>query len=113
MDMSKMSSLERKLYLQILAVCQEKQLPEPEAEHRFDHERKWRFDFAWPDWRIAVEAEGGQWTGGRHYTGAGFEKDCEKYNEAVAQGWDVLRFTTNMINDGRAMRMIERMIPLY
>lgn len=42
---------------------------------------------------IAVEIEGGVWTGGRHTSGSGFLGDMEKYNEAAAAGWRVLRFT--------------------
>lgn len=31
---------------------------------------------------------------GRHTQGAGYTKDCEKYNEAVSMGWRVFRVTT-------------------
>lgn len=77
-------------------------LPRPVEEHRFDeqHGRKWRFDFAWPDHKVALEVEGGVFSGGRHVRGAGFKADCEKYNAAVMQGWRVLRFVpgTGWIN---------------
>ncbi|MCP4540619.1 MAG: hypothetical protein GY832_26070 [Chloroflexi bacterium] len=85
-------------------------LPEPEREHRFAPPRRWRFDFAWPARNLAAEVEGGTWARGRHTRGAGFEKDCEKYNEAALLGWTVLRFTTQMVNDGRALETIERAI---
>lgn len=68
-------------------------LPAPVTEHRFHHERKWRFDYAWPDARVALEVEGGVWTGGRHTSSAGFLKDIEKYNAAARLGWRVLRCT--------------------
>ena len=61
-------------------------------EHKFHETRKWRFDFAWPDQKLAVEVEGGAFSGGRHTRGIGFVKDCEKYNAAVLAGWRVLRF---------------------
>ncbi len=32
----------------------------------------------------------------------------DKYNEAIMRGWKVLRFTTDHINDGRAIQVIER-----
>ena len=51
---------------------------------------------------VAVEVEGGVWTGGRHTRGKGFEADCEKYNAATERGWRVLRVTPKMIADGRA-----------
>ena len=63
----------------------------PLTEHRFHPTRKWRFDYAWEDHRIALEVEGGVWVGGRHTSGAGFVKDMEKYNEAACLGWRIIR----------------------
>lgn len=83
-------------------------LPEPIREHRFAPPRRWRFDYAWPALRLALEVEGGTWAGGRHVRGRGYEADCEKYGEAVLRGWRVLRVTTTMLNDGRALAMLER-----
>lgn len=60
----------------------------PEREFRFHPERRWRFDFAWPSIKLAVEIEGR----GRHQTVVGYRRDCEKYNEAARLGWRVLRF---------------------
>lgn len=71
--------------------------PEPEPEHRFHPERKWRLDFAWPHYKTSVEIEGGIWSEGRHVRGYGFEADCEKYNYAQLFGWVVLRFTPQML----------------
>jgi len=64
--------------------------------HRFHDTRKWRFDFAFPTQKVAVEIEGGVWAPGRmgHSTGTGIQRDCEKYNEAVVLGWRVLRYTS-------------------
>jgi very-short-patch-repair endonuclease len=53
----------------------------------------WRFDYAWPEQRIAIEQEGGVWVMGRHSRGYGMVKDAEKYNRAALEGWIVLRFT--------------------
>lgn len=66
-------------------------LPSPVAEHRFARPRRWRFDFAWVDHRVALEVEGGAWTGGRHARGKGFLADCEKYSTAAALGWLLIR----------------------
>lgn len=71
-----------------------------EQEYRFHATRKWRFDFAWPDIKLAVEIEGGVYTQGRHTRGKGYEGDLEKYNEAAIDGWTVLRFSTNQIKRG-------------
>ena len=63
------------------------------TEYQFDESRKWRFDFAWPERKVAVEIDGGTYSGGRHVRGKGYEGDCNKLNAAVMAGWVVLRFT--------------------
>ena len=65
-----------------------------EVEYRFCKARKWRFDFAIPDKKIALEAEGAIYTRGRHTRPMGYSKDCEKYNRAALDGWKVLRYTS-------------------
>lgn len=72
-------------------------LPLPVAEHRFHPVRKWRFDWSWIAHKIALEVEGGVFTGGRHTRGAGFVKDVEKYNHAAALGWRVVRCTPSTL----------------
>lgn len=66
-------------------------------EYRFHPTRKWRFDFSHLESKIAIEIEGGTWVFGRHNTGAGFQRDSEKYNEAIFLGWKVFRLTEGMI----------------
>ena len=84
----------------------------PEREFRFHPRRLWRFDFAWPEPKIAAECEGGTWANGRHNRGAGFEADCEKYNAATLLGWRVLRFTSEMVNDWRAIDVLREIVPM-
>lgn len=109
---SGMTDLEIAMLGQIEIFCKARNLPLPEQEYKFHHRRKWRFDFAWPKLKIAIEAEGGQWTQGRHQRGQGFADDCEKYNHAAALGWFVYRFTTDQINNGEALAfLIESMPP--
>lgn len=67
-------------------------------EYKFHPERKWRFDFAHLKSKVAIEIEGGTWSGGRHTRGSGYSNDCEKYNEAAKLGWCVLRYTAEKIN---------------
>lgn len=81
-------------------------LPVPERELRFHPNRKWRFDFAWPEHALAAEVEGGSWSGGRHTTGKGFEADCEKYSVAAALGWRVVRATTSQVKSGEALTWV-------
>lgn len=83
-------------------------LPEPEQQWNFVPGRRYRCDFAWPGHKTIVEVEGGTWNGGRHVTGAGFERDCEKYNLAALHGYRVFRVTSSMVRDGRALATIEQ-----
>lgn len=69
-------------------------------------ERKWRFDLAWPERRLAVEVDGGIWTGGRHTSGKGYTNDCEKVNTATVEGWRVLRVVPAQIKSGQAVEWI-------
>jgi very-short-patch-repair endonuclease len=64
-------------------------------EFKFHPKRKWRFDYAFPFLMIAVEVDGGVWTGGRHINPAGYINDMEKLNTAASMGWLVLRITTD------------------
>lgn len=92
----------RRSHLELLAERLLSELPgeKPVPEYHFHPTRKWRFDFAYPIKKIAVEIEGGVWTGGAHTRGRGFEEDCEKYNAATLLGWRVFRFTGEMVERG-------------
>lgn len=102
--MARRSELEELLAVQLTAL----QI-EFEREQTLIPGRRFRFDFLIGEWLIA-EVEGGTWRGGRHTTGAGFQKDCEKYNLAVEMGYQVLRFTSNMVRSGDAAQQIERIV---
>jgi very-short-patch-repair endonuclease len=80
----------------------------PETEDRFCQKRRWRFDYCFPDKKIAVEVEGGTWINGRHNRASSIERDLEKYNEAALMGWMVLRFTTEQVTSGLAIDTIRR-----
>jgi very-short-patch-repair endonuclease len=76
-------------------------------EFKFHPMRKWRFDFAWPEKRVAVEIEGGVWTRGRHTRGSGYIGDMEKYNSAVEMGWRVLRYQPGKIDFAQIKRVLD------
>lgn len=99
------SHIEATFALQVRAA----KLPAPVTEHRFC-ERRWRFDAAWPEHMLAVELEGGVWTGGRHTRGSGFVADMEKYNRAAILGWKVLRFDAGAVKRGEAIRVVESVL---
>lgn len=62
-------------------------------EYKFHPERKWRFDYAIPKYKIAIEIDGGVWNYGRHNRATGYMADMEKFNAAASFGWVVLKFT--------------------
>jgi len=78
------------------------------TEHVFHPDRKWRFDFAWLDSRVALEVEGGRWVGGGHNRGKGFSKDVEKYNQAQLLGWRVFRCEPSKLCMSETVQMIRK-----
>lgn len=84
----------------IAALCHANGLPKPTFEFYFHPTRKWRFDCALVDAKIAIEVEGGAFTEGRHTRGAGYVNDLKKYNEATIYGWRLLRYTPQQIKNG-------------
>ena len=96
-------------------------------EFMFHDTRKWRFDFVVLDGfkinlqdkimvkksaqkhKLAIEIEGGIFVNGRHNRPAGYVNDMLKYNEAVINGWRVLRYTTPQFR-GTAIEDIKSII---
>lgn len=83
-------------------------LPAPVREYRFAESvgRKFRFDLAWPDRKLALEVEGGGFVQGRHGRGMGMENDCEKHCLAVLLGFRVMRVTPRQVKSGQALRWV-------
>lgn len=63
--------------------------------------RRFRFDFAIPDYKIGLEYEGINSFKSRHTSITGYTRDTEKYNLAVCNGWRVLRYTALNYTDMR------------
>lgn len=80
-------------------------LPAYIEQHQFCPNRRYAFDFAWPDYMLAVEINGGNRmvrysqklqryvAVGRHTK----SKDYEKLNHASWLGWTILQFTGEML----------------
>jgi very-short-patch-repair endonuclease len=73
--------------------------PMPEPEYYIIPKRRFRWDGAWPEQKVAIEIQGGTWSGGSHGRGSGIRRDCEKNNLAVAAGWRVFYATTDLLRD--------------
>jgi len=67
---------------------------EPETEFLFDSGRKWRFDFAWPRQKVAVEIDG---FGFGHQAVDRLAENHAKQHAAVVNGWRVLRYTSRCL----------------
>ena len=91
---------------EFVARCRRFGLPVPELQYQFASPRRWRLDFAWPSHRIALETEGGIWTGGRHTRGAGFIRDLEKYNALASHGYRLFRVVPGQLTEYPTFRMI-------
>lgn len=90
--------------------CKKEGLPKPEYEYLFAPPRKWRFDIAFSGSRfgVAVEIQGGLFSGGRHVRGPALLKEYEKINEAQILGYKVLFVTPKQIDSGEAMSLVKR-----
>lgn len=83
-------------------------IPLPLAEVRFHPTRKWRFDYAWPAQKIAVEYQGGIFYRQASHSGiAGLKRDCLKFSSATALGWRLFLINADMVRDGSAFGFIQ------
>lgn len=87
------TELERTFLTHYRQLCGGCGMPKMHREYKFLPDREFRFDFAWPSARVAVECEGYD-----HMKTATYHKDITKYNLAAAHGWAVLRFTRRLLN---------------
>ncbi len=109
---------EEMLWLHLRALGQQRLW---KRQMRFHPTRQWRFDFARPDLKIAVEVDGlrAPWLyksekGKKHHPGdhrsvEGVTKGCERAAEAMILGWRILRVTPAQVKSGQAIAWIERL----
>lgn len=77
-------ALESALELALLHLLRRCGFPEPMRQHAVTLAlgRTVRLDFAWPELRIGIEAEGRRW-----HTGTAFERDLARRNALTETGW--------------------------
>ena len=86
--------LESDLESMLLRLIEAAGLPRPTLQHRVEVDgRRYRLDMAYPDLRIAIEADGFAVHGGRQ----AFESDHERRTALTVAGWQVLEFTWRQI----------------
>ncbi len=101
--------LEGKFFHQIKA----EGLPTPERQCRQPWpRRRFRADFCWPEERLVIEVDGATWKGkfGRHTSGPGYERDCEKRAIAVINGWRFINVTSRQVRDGTALEWAGKLL---
>ena len=91
-------------------LCQSQFGVECVKEYRFYQPRRWRYDYAIPKYKIALEVEGGVWTQGRHTRPKGFLGDVEKYNTGTLLGWRIFRTTPDKLLSGSTLLLIKNAI---
>ena len=103
-----MARLKPKAYIEIFLKTSGYQF---ESEYKFHPVRRFRFDWAIPSLKVAIEYEGLFSRKSRHTTITGFTNDTVKYNLATTLGWRVLRYTAknymNLSNDLHAIALHE------
>ena len=83
----------------------------PERQAKLIPGRKFAFDFAWAEQRLAVEVQGGIFLPkGAHTSGPGVTRDCEKAALAMLEGYRTLAVTGAMVRDGRAVAWVEALL---
>ena len=87
----KVSHLETAFWLILLSLGLQKQF---KRQYKFCPTRRFMADFCDPANRVIVECQGGAFVGGRHTRGAGYVKDCKRFNIAQTLGYRVLQYTT-------------------
>lgn len=107
---SRQKSNSAKLTDVFTTICKTDLRVECVKEFKFHPVRKWRFDYAIPEHKIALEVEGGVWTGGRHTSSVGFMKDMEKYNTATPMGWRVFRTTPDELYRLKTLNLLKTAI---
>lgn len=90
---------ENKYLAAILSALEGEKIPYS-TEYRFHPVRKWRFDVVIgktgeeiEKQKIAIEYNGGVFTGGRHTRGNGYLNDLDKINHAQIAGFRVLQYS--------------------
>lgn len=82
----------------------------PVEEWKFHPTRKWRFDFAWTDRKIALEQQGGLFSGGRHTRGAALLQEHEKLNAAAVLGWRVVFATPQNLKSREMLATLRQLL---
>lgn len=94
----------------VTSYFQSEGLPAPVFEFVFAPPRKWRFDLALPEHKLAIEVQGGLFSGGAHVRGGHLLLEFEKINAASADGWRIIYRTPDNLCMLETVNLIKRAI---
>lgn len=81
-------------------------------EYQFDrYGREWKFDYAWPKEKVAVEQDGG--IGKKlpsHSSIGNIRRDMQKGNEAQRQGWRFIRIEPPQLRQMATIDLIAELL---
>mgnify|MGYP000526499589 CR=1 FL=1 len=80
------------------------------VQHKFHPTREYRFDFAFPEIKLAIEMQG---YGPGHASFVEMVSDYNRHNEAVALGWTILYFMQPHIKDDKIMTTLDFVNKIY
>lgn len=85
------------LYEQVFSEIIKTELPEIDIvpQYKWHPFRRFKADFAIPEYKILIEIEGGIWNRRAHGSIRGILNDIEKSNLAQAEGWKLFRVVAN------------------
>lgn len=83
-------------------------LPTPKRNYLFIEGRRFELDFAWPELRIGVAAQGMA-----HRIKKSFHSDIEWRALALLAGWSVLEVGGREIRNGKAIQWLQQLLNTY
>ena len=92
--------------------CRALRLPSPQRNYRFHPKRRFEIDYAWPEYRIGIEIQGGIFipAGGAHSRPMNIIRDMTKHNLLLDAGWRVWHYTPKEAIDGIAVQHIDKVL---
>jgi very-short-patch-repair endonuclease len=99
--------------------CRALKLPSVIPHYRFaqdkhpgDKRRVWIADFAFLEWRLMVEIDGGIWMpkGGAHSHPIDITRNMTKQNDAALLGFFTLRYTPAEVKSGQAIGFTQKVL---
>lgn len=80
-------------------------------EFYFTTQRMYRIDYCWPEYKVALEVNGGiHMQRGGHNTAAGLQRDYEKNNLLQSLGWKTIAVTPDQMFSNETIKLIKSMI---